>query len=80
MSFEHPGDGKRCDHCNRPGKPYIHWGQKFSGLFANRDEKLCQSCLDLAVNAEINEPVGWAQVPAAAYIAPIAVRYRYRKV
>jgi hypothetical protein len=75
MSFEHPGDDKRCDHCDRPGKSYEYSGQTFSGLFANEGEKLCPACLDRAVDQQINAPVGWAQVPASQYITP---RKRYR--
>ncbi|MFD8564852.1 hypothetical protein ACFV1N_46945 [Streptosporangium canum] len=76
MSFEHPGDGKRCDHCNRPGTPYKYKGRKYSGLFANRGEKLCSDCLEYSRLAEINEPVGWAQVPAHQYVTPWLGRSR----
>jgi uncharacterized protein CbrC (UPF0167 family) len=50
MSFETPGDGKRCDHCDQPGKPYTYRGKPFSGLVAYMKERLCPKCLDIAVN------------------------------
>jgi hypothetical protein len=65
VSFEEPGDGVRCDHCNRYGD-----------MYANRGERLCLACLNRAVDAEINEPVGWAQVPARDYVVPREYRYR----
>jgi hypothetical protein len=65
MSHEDPGDGKRCDHCNAAGS-----------LSPNRGERLCFRCLDHAVTAELNEPVGPAQVPAHLYITPRAWMYR----
>ena len=43
MSIGHPGDGKGCDHCDRPGVPYAYRGQEFSGLIANRGERLCRA-------------------------------------
>jgi hypothetical protein len=88
MSFENPGDGLLCDHCNRPGTPYEYRGIMFSGLHANRGERLCSSCLDRAVQADYDRPVGPMQVPARDYIAPIwegsakahgYVRPKYRK-
>jgi len=51
MSFENPGDGKRCDHCNRAGKPYEYKGEMYSGLHKNRGEWLCPSCLTADVAA-----------------------------
>lgn len=74
MSFEEPGDGKRCDHCDQPGEPYEYKGKQFSGLHANRGEKLCSRCLWRAVQADMDEPVGWAQVPAREYVQPRAPR------
>jgi hypothetical protein len=65
MSFEEPGDGIRCDHCYKP-----------TTLYANRGERLCFACLDIAVQAELNSPVGPMQVPAREYITPIAAKYR----
>lgn len=76
MSFEEPGDDKRCDHCNHPGKPYEYRGEQFSGLFPNRGERLCSPCLDIAVQAELDAPVGPMQVPAREYITPLAARYK----
>jgi hypothetical protein len=52
MSIEHPGDGKGCDHCGRPGQPYTYRGREFSGLHANRGELLCSGCLGRACDAE----------------------------
>lgn len=74
MSFECPGDDKRCDHCNRPGLPYEYKGRIFSGLTANRGDRVCPWCLDIALKAEMDEPVGWAQVPAREYVVPRAER------
>jgi uncharacterized protein CbrC (UPF0167 family) len=68
MSYQRPADDKRCDHCDRPGIPYTYRGQTFSGLTPNLGERLCPSCLDRAVTAEVNAPVGWANVPASQYI------------
>jgi hypothetical protein len=53
MSFENPGDDIRCDHCNTLGVPYEYKGRTFSGLSANRGDKLCSRCLNQAVDAEI---------------------------
>jgi hypothetical protein len=72
VSFEDPGDGRLCDHCNRPGVPYEYRGETFSGLTANRGEWLCRRCLDIAVNVEIDQPVGWAQAPEHTYAVPTA--------
>lgn len=44
MSFENPGDGKRCDHCNRSGE-----------LYANLGERLCLGCLTASVDADLRE-------------------------
>lgn len=40
MSFTNPGDGVRCDHCDRPGT-----------LYANQGERLCLPCLTRSVDA-----------------------------
>jgi hypothetical protein len=53
VSFENPGDSKRCDWRDQPGKPYTYKGQSFSGLHAYGGECLCQGCLDLAATAEL---------------------------
>lgn len=53
MSFANPGDGKRCDHCDQPGKPYTYKSQRFSGLHAHQREKLCSGCLDIAATADL---------------------------
>lgn len=76
MSLEAPGDDKRCDHCDRPGVPYRYHGKRFSGLTSNKGEKLCPTCLDSSVKADLDAPVGWAGVPAREYITPNAYRYR----
>lgn len=52
MSFETPGDGIRCDHCNAKGHPYEYRGITFSGLTPNRGEQLCSQCLDRAVDTD----------------------------
>ena len=70
MSIENPGDGLRCDHCNRAGVPYEYKGLTFCGLSANRGQRLCPACLDAALEAEQNAPVGPMQVPARDYITP----------
>lgn len=44
MSFEFPGDNKRCDHCDQPGVPYEYMGRTFSGLVPNEGERLCPRC------------------------------------
>jgi len=44
VSFENPGDGKRCDHCDAPGVPYTYKGVAQSGLIANQGERLCPGC------------------------------------
>lgn len=36
----------RCTSCHRPGTPYEYRGQTFSGLCANRGERLCPACRD----------------------------------
>lgn len=60
MSFETPGDNVRCDHCDQPGTPYTYEGRAFSGLFPNRGERLCKTCLWRAVENELPHP---ADVP-----------------
>jgi len=66
-----------CDHCGRPGESYVYRGQHFNGLTRNRGEALCPRCLDRAMQADLDAPVGWAQVPAREYITPLsASRYR----
>lgn len=70
MSFENPGDGKLCDHCDRPGQPYEHHGQTYPGLFDCEGERLCPDCLQRAADTHAKAPVGWAQVPASEYITP----------
>ena len=66
-----------CDHCSRAGIPYRYHGRNFDGLHANRGERLCPACLDVALQVEADTPVGWAQIPAREYITPIAPgRYR----
>lgn len=80
MSYENPGDGVRCDHCNQPGVPYTYKGRTFSGLVANRGERLCRGeggCLERAVQAEQDAPVGPLQIPARDYVTVIAPEYRY---
>jgi hypothetical protein len=69
---------KRCDHCNAFGQPYTYRGRRLSGLTAYRGERLCPACTDRALQADLDEPVGWAQVPAREYVTPIAAKYRYR--
>lgn len=59
-----------CRWCNQPGQPYEYRGRKFDGLHDNRGERLCSRCLSHAVDAEISQPVGWAQVPASEYVTP----------
>lgn len=46
MSFENPGDDKRCDWCNKPGVPYTYKGLEFSGLCSTDEGKLCPLCRD----------------------------------
>jgi len=67
-----------CDHCSRPGTPYEYHGQTFDGLTASRGEVLCPTCLDRDVQADLDAPVGWAQVPAREYITPCKYKYNYR--
>jgi hypothetical protein len=52
MSFESPGDDKRCDHCDVLGVPYEYQGRTFSGLSPNLGDRLCSRCLFAAVDAE----------------------------
>lgn len=61
---------ENCDRCGRSGQPYTYQGRRFSGLCPNRGQKLCPSCLEGEVRDELNEPVGWAQVPAHEYVTP----------
>jgi hypothetical protein len=74
MSLENPGDNRCCDHCDQPGVPYEYKGKTFSGLVANRGERLCRRCLGFALEAEADEPVGPLQVPARDYITVRAER------
>ena len=66
MSFETPGDGVRCDHCNQPGVPYTYQGREFSGLIANQGERLCSTCNGRAHDTFVSEAVEAA--PAAIWI------------
>ena len=76
VSHECPGDGVRCDWCDRPGQPYEYRGLTFSGLTACEGDQLCRPCRDSYLDQKANRPVGWAQVPARDYVTPIAARYR----
>jgi hypothetical protein len=38
-----------CSWCGKPGEPYEHHGIRFDGLVANRGERLCPACCDLAM-------------------------------
>lgn len=64
MSFDHPGDGKRCDHCDQPGAPYTYHGQRFSGLTSREGERLCPRCLGFA--GEADDPQGLTAVAREA--------------
>jgi hypothetical protein len=51
----------RCDHCGRPGEPYVYREIRFDGLHADRGERLCTMCLGVAVdrdgvNIHVSEP------------------------
>lgn len=65
-----------CDWCGTPGVPYEYNGAEFSGLCSYEGEQLCPKCRDRKLNDHLNQPVGWAQVPASQYILPVAYRYR----
>jgi recombinational DNA repair protein (RecF pathway) len=41
-----------CDHCGTPGQPYSYHGESFSGLHANRGERLCPRCLQVAIDTD----------------------------
>ena len=41
-----------CWHCGRAGKPYVYRGLPFSGLIADRGEKLCRDCQRRQADAE----------------------------
>lgn len=47
VSFENPGDGTRCDHCNVVGI-------KYDTLTPNRGECLCRTCLDRDVAKDVH--------------------------
>jgi len=72
VSFENPGDNKRCDHCNAPGVPYEYRGKTFSGLTACEGDKLCPRCRD----AYLDQANGEARDRAG--VSVIAAPYRYR--
>jgi hypothetical protein len=72
VSFKNPGDGKRCDHCDQPGKPYTYRGKRFSGLHAYRSERLCQGCLDLAATADLADPRALTPAESAMVTALMA--------
>ncbi|MBF6333659.1 hypothetical protein [Nocardia transvalensis] len=55
MSIETPGDDKRCDHCDAPGIPYEYKGRQFSGLTANRGERLCPRCSEWVCQRDTEE-------------------------
>ncbi len=82
MSFEYPGDGKRCDHCNAFGEPYEYKGQQCSGLFANRGERLCSRCNEWACQRDNEEAdaahYGMTVEDIREFGVPISVNsYRY---
>lgn len=63
MSFENPGDGKRCDHCDIPGI-------KYETLSPNRGGCLCLPCLERDVAKDVhafthdpNTGLPWAPIP-----------------
>ncbi len=67
MSFEEPGDGRLCDHCNRPGVPYEYQGETFSGLTAYLGDRLCARCRDIALDREAREATENAPITIYAY-------------
>ena len=73
MSHESPGDGIRCDHCNRRGT-------LDAPLLPNRGERLCAPCLDASVDADLNAnglrvvEDGRKTVYRPGYITPRAAR------
>lgn len=50
MSYECPGDGLRCDHCNCAADSTE--GRRLGSLAPNRGELLCSVCLWASVDAE----------------------------
>ena len=57
MSFENPGDGQLCDHCDRPGTPYEYRGEQYSGLHAYHHDRICDRCLDAAYQQDVRRIV-----------------------
>jgi hypothetical protein len=51
VSLERPGDGVRCDHCNCAATN-IRDG-RLGFLAANRGERLCSLCIEVARQAEV---------------------------
>lgn len=72
MNHENPGDGVRCDQCNRTPREAGHPEWCADRLMRNRHKRLCRSCFTRTVDLELAEVARNTPVTCIAPGSPYA--------